>query len=150
MSRNDWTTPDKVNKLVSYDTNMTPSHSAVYSNNQETLDKSFDRYLPGKDDVTPEVLKSKEETAPSHLFTTYWSTYWSNIPVNHRMNSILLNSQIAGMSYMPSITEYTEYDFKNWQALELLEDAFWESSFSSFSQEEYSNILQSTKEFEFF
>jgi hypothetical protein len=61
-----------------------------------------------------------------------------------------LNSQIAGSSYLPSITEYTEYDFKNWQALELLEDAFWESTFSSFSQEEYSNILQSTKEFTFF
>jgi hypothetical protein len=50
---------------------MTPSHTAVYSNNQETIDKYFDRYLPGKDDVTPDVLKSKEETAPSHLFTTY-------------------------------------------------------------------------------
>lgn len=50
---------------------MTPSHTAVYSNNQEFIDKSYDKYAAGKDDQTPDVLKSKEETAPSHLFTTY-------------------------------------------------------------------------------
>jgi hypothetical protein len=50
---------------------MTPSHTAIYSNNQESSDKSFDRYNHGKDDQTPDVLKSKEETAPSHLFSTY-------------------------------------------------------------------------------
>jgi len=54
---------------------MTPSHTAVYSNNQEFVDKSYDKYVVGKDEQTPEVLKSKEETAPSHIFTTYWSTY---------------------------------------------------------------------------
>jgi len=42
--------------------------------------------------------------------------------------------------YLPSILEYSEYDFKNWQALESLEDALWESSHSSFSQEEYTTI----------
>jgi hypothetical protein len=57
--------------LSTFDTAMTPSHAAVYSNNQEFMDKSFDRYSVGKDDQTPDVLKSKEETAPSHLFTTY-------------------------------------------------------------------------------
>ena len=149
-SKNDWIDSNRLINLSTFDTTMTPSHTAVYSNNQEFMDKSFDRYLPGKDDQTPDVLKSKEETAPSHLFTTYWQTNWSNIPVNHRINSALLNSQIMNSSYLPSITEYTEYDFKNWQALELLEDAFWESTFSSFSQEEYTNILQSVKEFEFF
>jgi len=54
---------------------MTPSHTAVYSNNQEFVDKSYDKYVVGKDEQTPDVLKSKEETAPSHIFTTYWSTY---------------------------------------------------------------------------
>jgi hypothetical protein len=49
--------------------------------------------------------------------------------------------------YLPSPTEYAEYDFKNIQALELLEDSFWESTFSSFSQDEYLNILQSNKEY---
>jgi hypothetical protein len=150
LSKNSWVSNDRISNLSSFDTQMTPSHTAVYSNNQEWIDKSWDKYLVGKDDQTPTVLKSKEETAPSHLFTTYWSTYWSNIPVNHRINSMLLNSQISSSSYLPSVTEYTEYDFKNWQALELLEDAFWESTFSSFSQDEYSNILQSVKEFEFF
>jgi hypothetical protein len=26
--------------------------------------------------------------------------------------------------YLPSIVEYPDYDFKNWEALEMLEDAF--------------------------
>jgi len=52
--------------------------------------------------------------------------------------------------YLPSIVEYPEYDFKNWEALEMLEDAFWESTFSSFSQDEYLNILQSNAEYSVF
>lgn len=52
--------------------------------------------------------------------------------------------------YLPTPTEYAEYDFKNLQALELLEDSFWESTFSSFSQDEYLNILQSNNEYLFF
>jgi hypothetical protein len=149
-SENEWVATNRLRDVASFDTAMTPSHTAVYSNNQEFIDKSYDRYAVGKDDQTPDVLKSKEETAPSHLFTTYWATYWANTSVNHRINSMLLNSSIMSSSYLPNVTEYAEYDFKNWQALELLEDAFWESTFSSFSQEEYTNVLQSVKEFEFF
>jgi hypothetical protein len=70
-SKNDWLSKDRINSVTSFDTAMTPSHTAVYSNNQEFIDKSSDKYAVGKDDQTPEVLKSKEETAPSHLFTTY-------------------------------------------------------------------------------
>ena len=44
---------------------MTPSHTAVYSNNQEFIDKSYDKYSVGKDDQTPDVLKSKEDQQTS-------------------------------------------------------------------------------------
>jgi len=42
---------------------------------------------------------------------------------------------------LPVITEYSDYDFKNWTSLELLEDLFWESTFSAFTQDDYVNLL---------
>jgi hypothetical protein len=52
--------------------------------------------------------------------------------------------------YLPVFAEYAEYDFKNWQALELLEDSFWESTYSSFAHDDYLNILQDLSEYTFF
>jgi hypothetical protein len=43
-------------------------------------------------------------------------------------------------------TEYAEYDFRNWQAIELLEDAFWESLYSSYVHDEYCSTFQNTKD----
>lgn len=42
-------------------------------------------------------------------------------------------------SYLPYVNEYVEYDFRNLQALESLEDAFWELNHPSIFQEEYLN-----------
>jgi hypothetical protein len=41
------------------------------SNNPYFTNTSFDFYSKGKDDVTPMVLRSKEESAPTHAFDTY-------------------------------------------------------------------------------
>ena len=37
-----------------------------------------------------------------------------------------------------------EYDFANWQAIESVEDAMWESSHSAFNHDEYINIKKLT------
>jgi len=39
--------------------------------------------------------------------------------------------------HLPTFTTYYDYDFRNATAIELLEDAFWESSFSSYNQYDY-------------
>jgi hypothetical protein len=96
------------------------------------------------------MLRSKEETAPSYLFTSYWNTVWSNSTLSHRFKTLNNVSTFASSFYLPTPPQYAEYDFKNLQALELLEDSFWESTFSSFSQDEYLNILQSNNEYLFF
>lgn len=41
---------------------------------------------------------------------------------------------------MPLFTNYYDYDFRNAQAIELLEDAFWESSYSSYNFYDYINL----------
>jgi len=76
--------------------------------------------------------------------------YWSHTGLQNRLNSTILNSNVSSNIYLPSFTEYAEYDFKNWQALELLEDAFWESTYSSFAHDDYLNILQDSKDYAYF
>jgi hypothetical protein len=93
------------------------------------------------------MLRSKEETAPEHVFNSFWKTYWSNTSNSHRVTNMVLTDLFNNNFYLPHFNEYTEYDFKNWQALELLEDSFWESTYSSFVQDEYLNLLQNANEF---
>jgi hypothetical protein len=85
-------------------------------------------------------MRGKEEVAPEFLFNTYWSSYYANINLGNNYKHILNNLSFLRTSYIPSILEYSEYDFKNWQALESLEDALWESSHSSLAQEDYTDI----------
>lgn len=54
------------------------------------------------------------------------------------MNQVNTNTNL----YIPLFTEYAEYDFRNWQAIELLEDAFWESTYSSYLHDEYCSSFQ--------
>jgi hypothetical protein len=48
------------------------------------------------------------------------------------------------------VTEYADYDFKNWQTLEALEDVFWENSFSTFAQDEYLNTKDRVAKSQYF
>lgn len=108
----------------------------------------FDRF--NSDDSAATLLSSREESAPNYIFNTYWNTIWSksDLPLRNRFNNYYLNSVMY--SAIPAITEYTEYDFRNWQALELLEDSLWESSNSSFTHDEYTNALLNAKDFIYF
>ncbi len=54
---------------------MPISHIPSMSNNPFFSNTSFDFFNKGADDSTPMVLRSKEESAPNHVFNTYWSSY---------------------------------------------------------------------------
>ena len=99
---------------------------------------SFDK--PLSESVDSPLLKSKEESAPNMVFETYWLTHWANTQSNHYFNHLNKLLDTTSVSMFPLITEYMEYDFKNWQTLEALEDVFWETSFSSFAQDEYLTV----------
>lgn len=142
-SSNNWVPESITSKIAAFNTATGSSNSPVYSNDPNWQDKSFNKF---QGDQSPRLFKSKEETAPSHLFSEYWDTVWSNSSNNNRIINNLISSQFLANSYLPRIEEYSEYDFKNWQALESLEDCFWESTFSSFMQDEYLNSLSNFKE----
>lgn len=44
--------------------------------------------------------------------------------------------------YFPTFTNYCDYDFRNAQALELLEDLFWEVSYPSYNLYDYIRVTQ--------
>jgi hypothetical protein len=50
---------------------MPTSHAPVMSNNPFFNNQSFDFFEKNTDEVTPMVLRSKEESAPSHVFNSY-------------------------------------------------------------------------------
>jgi hypothetical protein len=50
---------------------MPITHIPVSSNNQYYTDTSFDFFEKNTDEATPMVLRGKEESAPSHVFSSY-------------------------------------------------------------------------------
>jgi hypothetical protein len=51
---------------------MSPiSHTPVPLTNASSYNLSFDKFLKKEDDLTPNLLKSKEESAPNHVFNSY-------------------------------------------------------------------------------
>lgn len=42
--------------------------------------------------------------------------------------------------YLPLFTNYADYDFRNDQAIDMLEELFWETSYSSYNFYDYMNI----------
>jgi len=98
----------------------------------------------------PDVLKAGESSSTKHLFNTYWLSLWSNIKNTNRYINLNKIDNISKNLYLPLIINYAEYDFRNWQAIELLEDAFWESSYSSFSNDEYTRIRDQVSSYRLF
>jgi hypothetical protein len=145
-----WANNSAISKLIASSTLSPISHTPIVNNNSSNYALSFDKFLKNEDDLTPNLLKSKEESAPNHVFNTYWGTHWSKSNMTHRYTNLPKINNYMNNSYMPTFHEYAEYDFKNWQALELLEDAFWESTYSAFSHDEYLNILQSSNDHFYF
>lgn len=131
-----------LNRFVGTSTTFPLGHNPVMSSNTAVKNLSFDRTF--SENSGPLLLQSKEESAPNIIFETYWNTYWSHIN-DKRTNFTLNNINSTLNSYFPLITEYIEYDFKNWQTLELLEDSYWESAYNSFSHDEYLSVLLNYK-----
>jgi heme/copper-type cytochrome/quinol oxidase subunit 2 len=137
VSLNDWGSSSYISKLLTTNLTLTPNHNPIYSNNPTWDTVYVDKADKNLGTETPNIFRGKEELAPDYIFNTYWKSYWQNINLKHNYTNILKNITMLEKAYIPQIHEYSEYDFKNWQALESLEDAMWESTHSSFSQEDY-------------
>jgi len=70
-SVSNWSDMDKYTRFANNIISMPTNHAPIMSNNPYFTNTSFDFYDKGKDEVTPMVLRSKEESAPNHTFNTY-------------------------------------------------------------------------------
>lgn len=91
----------------------------------------FDTALP---------LQGKEDLIPNTLLNIYWNFYFSNS--NQITKFLSLNSLFnsASFFYLPAFVLYYDYDFRNWQASELLEDSIWETIYPMYSHFEYLDL----------
>ena len=173
-STNYWLNSELSSKLFNGRNLLTFSHTPLSSNNSKMSSMDFDKHttltfnnnnqfdssslisLPSTDgtilswDVNPDVLKADESSANRHLFNSHWLGLWANINSSNRYSSLARVAAVSKNLYFPLVTNYAEYDFRNWQAIELLEDAFWESSYSSFSNDEYLRILKQVIDYKLF
>lgn len=119
---------------------------------QSTLWDSFkfDKLSKYSGDDTPALLRGKEDVTPEYIFDTYWSSYYNNITLSHRYPCVVNYIISTYNSYFHLPLRYAEYDFKNLQALEDLEDAFWEATQPTFAQSDYLNIKTNALTSEYF
>lgn len=68
-----------------------------------------------------------------------WQFLWDKTNPSYRINNSIKASVNPSYSYIPLFTNYYDYDFKNAAALEMIEELFWESSYSSYNHLEYLN-----------
>jgi len=135
---------DLVTKTLSTDATLSPNYNPLTSSTLEWNTLSYDKLNKYATRDIPSILGGKEEISPEYLFNTYWNSYYRNINKGNSFKVILSNLNRLKTCYIPSISEYSEYDFKNWQALESLEDTIWELSHSAFAQEDYMSLKKST------
>jgi heme/copper-type cytochrome/quinol oxidase subunit 2 len=136
-STNYWNNKPNLNLMVNTSTNSASTLNPIYSSNPLVKISSFDRIFSGSSEEVTTLLKGKEESSPGFIFDTYWYSYFKNIQLFHNYKNVYSRYNNLQNSSLPIIAEYSEYDFRNWQSLESLEDSIWESSYPSILGEEY-------------
>jgi hypothetical protein len=58
-------------RVLTSNKTLSPSHPPVHATNPQISSYSFDKYTEGKPTESPLMLRSKEEVAPTFLFSTY-------------------------------------------------------------------------------
>jgi len=70
-----FTSNTSLSKLVNNSTYAPTSHLPTQVKNSSNYPLGFSKYDSGSDDLTPELLKSREEAAPNYIFNTQWLSF---------------------------------------------------------------------------
>ncbi len=156
-SRGGWINNDVFSKLATNRTFLTAPYSPIFSpnplvsglnydsssvvsNNLKSINNALISSYEVEKSDSINILKGKRDGAPSFLNTSYWKAFWSGSSPTLRYNSVLKTNLVSDLKYLPSFTGYYDYDFRNIQAYELLEDLFWETSNASYNHSDYLTI----------
>lgn len=147
------------NKLTSRRSNFGYPHPIFFSNNLYTNPYEYDtnnnkqyfskffntkviKNVETKRTPVNLILSGDQTAAVPTLNAAYWRMFWSPTASKVRLSNAAELSTLETSFYMPLFTGYYDYDFRNAQAIELLEDAFWESSYSSYNFYDYLTLAQ--------
>jgi hypothetical protein len=125
------------NNKLSFDYPYSPVPSNSLNTNTLNYDSLDNTFIPS----IPTLLQGKEDSMPNFLPNAYWSLYWSNANSDLRLSNVNNYFSLQSFFYLPMFNFYYDYDFRNWQAIELLEDSFWESIYSIYTYDEYLALL---------
>ena len=145
-----WANLITANKYLSARAVLDYPYSPVLSNNPFIDGLEYDNLTNTAIEDTPTSLQGKEESVPSFLSNIYWNFYWSNSNISWKLYNSTTYHNIHNSFYLPMFNFYYDYDFRNWQALEMLEDSFWESIYSIYTYDEYLNLSKDFYDYEFF
>lgn len=109
----------------------------------------IEEHIIRKNNSVGEVFIGSREKTPRSINTAYWSSLWSLSNPSNRITKVLQNSFGQSLFYLPVFTAYTDYDFRNDQALDMLEELFWENNYSAYNFYDYMNLSKNfSKDFE--
>lgn len=120
---------------LTYDATSTVSSSILRS---ESAIKNF--ITQHQKTSVGEVFVGSREKTPRIINTAYWSTLWASTNPLNRVHGVLESSLGQSKIYLPMFTPYTDYDFRNDQAIDMLEELFWETSYSAYNFYDYMSI----------
>lgn len=93
------------------------------------------------DSFNTAVDHAEKNTNSGLMFTNYyWNFFWSFSQLNWKVQSNKFFLSTAQKFYIPNIALYYDYDFRNWQFLQYVEDSIWESVLSAYIADEYENV----------
>jgi hypothetical protein len=150
LSKNFWSDDVSTVKYLTSRISLDYPYSPISSNHPASSLIEYDNLSNTLIDNIPNVLQGKEESTPTTLTGIYWNFYWANSNVEWKLYNSSKYHSLHNFFYMPMFSFYYDYDFRNWQALELLEDAFWESIYSIYTHDEYLNLAKDFADFEYF
>jgi len=116
-------------------------YSPITSNSSKTLNLLYDE-IKTSSAKAPLLFQGKEELMPASLLSAYWGFYWNKSGAHLRFANLSQIERTLKNFYLPLFSFYYDYDFRNWQAYELLEDAFWEVTYPLYAHLEYLDVKQ--------
>lgn len=145
-----WVDPTSLLKLASTHLAFDSPYLPIISKNKHNSLLEYDSVVNTTVEDIPTIFSNKEEFIPLSVVNAYWSTYWSNTSLDWRLKNASHYAANQKSFYLPMFNFYYDYDFRNWQAMSLLEDSFWESTASAYIFDEYASLANEFNEIVYF
>ena len=129
----------RLNNTLNFDTT-----SSVHTDQSYLSEGSFTSLSTVSKGSVGDVFIGSREKTPKSINTAYWSSLWSLSSSSNRVSALLFSNANQSNFYLPLFQTYVDYDFRNDQAIDMLEELYWETSFSGYNFYDYMNI---SKEF---